>query len=77
MGYQYDVRFPISASSVDVRAISLREFPRLICEAQAHYVCAKGPGTCNRLSIKNYSIPSGQEIRVRLGEISYADLKKL
>ena len=57
LGYQYDVRFPLSASSADVRAIFLREFPRLL-EAQAFYVCSKGPGTSNRLAIKNYSVPS-------------------
>jgi hypothetical protein len=64
LGYQYDVRFPVSASSADVRAIFAREFPRL-SEVQAYYVCSKGPGTSNRLAIKNYSIPSGQEIWVR------------
>lgn len=63
-GYQYDIRFPLPASSADERGIFIWEFPRL-SEAPAFYVCAKGPGTSNRLSIKNYSVPSGQEIKVR------------
>ena len=65
LGYQYNVKFPLSASSADVRTIFFREFPRLR-EAPAFYVCAKGPGTTTKLSIKNYSVPSGQEIRVRI-----------
>jgi hypothetical protein len=62
LGYRFDVKFPKSATSKDIRAIFYREFPRFK-EAQAFYVCAKGPGTSTKLCIKNYSVPSGQEIK--------------
>lgn len=62
LGYRFNVKFPKSATSKDIRAIFYREFPRFK-EAHAFYVCAKGPGTSTKLCIKNYSVPSGQEIK--------------
>jgi|688.fasta_scaffold349732_1 hypothetical protein len=63
LGYRFNVKFPQSATSRDMKRIFYRGFPRLT-EVQAFYVCAKGHGTSTKLCIKNYSVPSGQEIKV-------------
>jgi hypothetical protein len=63
LGHRFDVKFPQSAKSRDIRGIFSREFPRLK-EAQAFYVCAKGPGTSTKRCIKNYSVTPGHEIKL-------------